>query len=240
MGNEGLKIIALLTGRGNNTLKDKNVLSILGKPLLGYPCEAAKKSAYIHDFWVSSECEKILDAANEFGFKKIVRPEELSLPTAQHEDVIDHALEILNDKSIRPDLLVVLLANSVTIKTEWIDACIEHLLKDKAATASVPVYKDLDHHPFRAKKVNADGYLEPFFDFSGKKISTNRQDLEPSFFLSHNFWVLNLNNIDKATGFKPWSFMGDKVKYFEIEEAFDVHTPEDLQKSEEWVIRELK
>ena len=29
-----MKIVALLTGRGNNTLKDKNVLPVLGKPLL--------------------------------------------------------------------------------------------------------------------------------------------------------------------------------------------------------------
>ena len=29
-----MKIAALLTGRGNNTLKDKNVLPVLGKPLL--------------------------------------------------------------------------------------------------------------------------------------------------------------------------------------------------------------
>lgn len=29
-----MKVVALLTGRGNNTLKDKNVLPVLGKPLL--------------------------------------------------------------------------------------------------------------------------------------------------------------------------------------------------------------
>ena len=29
-----MKTTALLTGRGNNTLKDKNVLDILGKPVL--------------------------------------------------------------------------------------------------------------------------------------------------------------------------------------------------------------
>jgi CMP-N,N'-diacetyllegionaminic acid synthase len=234
-----LKITALLTGRGNNTLKDKNVLPVLGKPLLAYPCEAVKRSAYVTDFWVSSEDEKILKAAADSGFKLIQRPEELALPTAQHVDVIDHAVKTLADINEKPDLLVVLLANSVTVKTDWIDTCIEDILDNENVTASVTVYKELDHHPFRAKKVSRNGFLEPFFNFEGENISTNRQDLEPSFFLSHNFWVLNLDKIDRTTGFKPWSFMGDKVRYFEVEEAFDVHSLEDIARSEEWIKREL-
>ena len=32
-----MKTIALLTGRGNNTLKDKNILDILGHPVMYYP-----------------------------------------------------------------------------------------------------------------------------------------------------------------------------------------------------------
>ena len=40
---KNIKIIALLTGRGNNTLRDKNILKVLNKPCLAYPCIAAKK-----------------------------------------------------------------------------------------------------------------------------------------------------------------------------------------------------
>ena len=53
-----MKIVALLTGRGNNTLKDKNVLPVLGKPLLYYPAMAAKTCSLITDFYVSSDDEK--------------------------------------------------------------------------------------------------------------------------------------------------------------------------------------
>ena len=41
------KVIALLTGRGNNTLTDKNVRDILGQPVLYYTANAAKKSDII-------------------------------------------------------------------------------------------------------------------------------------------------------------------------------------------------
>ena len=33
-----MKIVALLTGRGQNTFKDKNIKKIFNKPVLYYPC----------------------------------------------------------------------------------------------------------------------------------------------------------------------------------------------------------
>ena len=87
-----MKIVALLTGRGNNTLKDKNVLPVLGKPLLYYPAMAAKACSLITDFYVSSDDEKILNAAASCGYKKITRPLELASPTSQHLEAIKHPL----------------------------------------------------------------------------------------------------------------------------------------------------
>ena len=230
-------IAALLTGRGNNTMKDKNIYEVLGKPLLSYPCISSKESNLIDSYWVSSDCDKILAAASNYEFEIIKRPIELGSPTAQHVDVIDHALEVIRKEKIAPDILVVLLANTVTIKKEWIDDCITELLKDDSLTACVPVYREMDHHPCRAKKVGEDGALTTFFDFKGVNISTNRQELEPCFFLCHNFWVLNLNTIDRNKGQQPWKFMGNKVKHYEIDEAFDVHTLEDIDRSQKWLIK---
>ena len=52
-------ITAILTGKGGSKLKDKNIIKILGKPLLSYPCMAAKKVNEISNFFVSSENKKI-------------------------------------------------------------------------------------------------------------------------------------------------------------------------------------
>ena len=41
-----MKVVALLTGRGNNTLKNKNILPVLGKPLLYYPAVAARANLF--------------------------------------------------------------------------------------------------------------------------------------------------------------------------------------------------
>ena len=235
-----MKIAALLTGRGNNTLKDKNVLPVLGKPLLYYPAMAAKTCNLITDFYVSSDDEKILKAASDCGYKKIVRPVELAAPTSQHVDAIRHALGVMKQDGVEPDILVVLLANSGIVKTEWIEESITQLLKDEALSASVPVLLEMDNHPYRSKRLRKDGCLDTWFDFRGKNISTNRQDLPMNFVLCHNFWTLNLKNslYSSTEGQQPWTFMGSNIKPIVVEESFDVHDEDDIRRTEKWLLEE--
>lgn len=235
-----MKIVALLTGRGNNTLKDKNVLPVLGKPLLYYPAMAAKTCNLITDFYVSSDDEKILKAASDCGYKKIVRPAELAAPTSQHVDAIKHALGVMKQDGVEPDILVVLLANSGIVKTEWIEESITQLLKDEALSASVPVLLEMDNHPYRSKRLREDGCLDTWFDFRGKNISTNRQDLPMNFVLCHNFWTLNLKNslYSSTEGQQPWTFMGSNIKPIVVKESFDVHDEDDIIRTERWLLEE--
>uniref|UniRef100_UPI00356189AD acylneuraminate cytidylyltransferase family protein n=1 Tax=Bacteroides finegoldii TaxID=338188 RepID=UPI00356189AD len=235
-----MKIVALLTGRGNNTMKDKNVRTVLGKPLLYYPAMAAKTCSLITDFYVSSDCNKILNAAEECGYKKIVRPAELALPTAQHVDAITHALSVMKNDGVEPDILVVLLANSGIIKTEWIEESIQNLLKNPDLSASCPVMLEMDSHPYRSKCLREDGCLGTWFDFKGRNISTNRQDLPMNFTLCHNFWTLNLKNslYSKEEGQQPWTFMGNNIKPIIVKESFDVHDEDDIIRTEKWLREE--
>lgn len=233
-----MKIVALLTGRGNNTLKDKNVLPVLGKPLLYYPAMAAKSCPEITDFYVSSDDDKILNAAAECGYKKIRRPSELALPTAQHVDAIIHALGVMKEDGVKPDILIVLLANSAIVKKEWIQESIKNLLNNPELSASCPVLLEMDNHPYRSKRLRADGCLDTWFDFKGQNISTNRQDLPMNFVLCHNFWTLNLKNslYSDIPGQQPWTFMGNNIKPIVVEESFDVHDEDDIIRTEKWLL----
>lgn len=235
-----MKVVALLTGRGNNTLKDKNVLPVLGKPLLYYPAMAARSCELISDFYVSSDDDKILNAAADCGYKKIVRPAELALPTAQHVDAIKHALQVMKEDGVEPDILVVLLANSGIVKKEWIQVSIENLINNPELSASVPVLLEQDHHPYRCKCLREDGCLDTWFDFKNRDISTNRQDLPMNFVLCHNFWTLNLKEslYSNVPGQQPWTFMGDNIKPIVVKESFDVHDEDDIVRTEKWLISE--
>jgi len=232
-----MQITALLTGRGNNTLKDKNILPLNGHPLLYYPATAAKGSKFISQFYVSSECEKILTEASKCNYEKIIRPVNLSTPTALHHDVLTHSIQVMNELGHQPDILVILLANSPTVKTSWIDDCIQLLIDRPLVSSVVPVIRDQDRHPYRAKTLSVEGgLLESFFDLSTIEISSNRQQLPVCYYLCHNFWVIRLDQGRIPNeGEPPWNFLGNSVLPYEVDEAFDIHTLDDLDRASRWL-----
>ena len=105
------KIAALLTGKKNSSLKDKNILPVCGRPLVSYPAAAARKSRFISYFYVSSDDSRILKIAAKLGYRMIARPKRLAGVNSKHADVILHALNFMRKQhALIPDILVVLLA----------------------------------------------------------------------------------------------------------------------------------
>lgn len=226
-------VAALLTGRGGSSLKDKNLIEICGRPVMAYPAMAAKGSGLISHWYCSSDDKNILETGEAYGYKKIERPEEISGPSAQHVDAIRHAMGKMREDGCDPDILVVLLANNVSVKTKWIDDCLDLMVGDPSASAVVPVYGDNDHHPLRAKKL-VDGFLAPFVSQPGM-VSSNRQDLDKCFFLCHNFWCIRASAINSGDGHPPWGFMGNRVVPYVVNKTVDIHDVSDVENARKWV-----
>lgn len=230
------KIVALMIGRSGSSLPDKNILPVLGKPLLHYTASAARNSKYIGRFYVSSDCPKILAAAQKEGYKPIVRPAVLAQPTSQSVDVVNHALQIIASEGTA-EILIVQHANVGTITTQMIDDCIEELLNDSQLSAVVPMHEKSEYHPYRAKELKKDGLVYPFFDFSTMTVSGNRQDLPEALFFDHSIWVLSVRNgVQAPNGQPPWQCMGNHIKPYLTNGCFDVHTFEDLKRTEDWIL----
>jgi len=221
-----MKITALLTGKKNSTFKNKNQIKLHNDYIFNYPAKQARKVKEIDFFYTSSDSEIILKQTRKIGYKSIDRPKYLARKNSKHIDVLKHALNIFKKKDQYPDILIVLLANAPIVKSKWISDCINILKKNKSVTAVVPVQNINDHHPERAKKVKND-ILKNFIN--KKKISSNRQDLSKCFFLCHNFWVIRAKEIYKNDGQLPWSFMGKKVKAYEIKSSIDIHSAMDVE-----------
>lgn len=226
----------MLTGRGNNTLKNKNLLNILGHPVLYYPAHAARMAQGISSYYCSSDDPMILAVAKAEGYTSILRPPALALPSAQHIDAIMHAIGEIEKRETLADILVVLLANNVTVKPTWIEQCVAVMREDMTISAVVPVYADNDHHPLRAKR-EENGRLQMYEQGVIGPVSTNRQDLPTCYFLCHNFWVLNTKLLLESggKGQQPWTFMGDNIAYLEVDESIDIHRPIDLLIAEAWI-----
>lgn len=232
-------IAALLIGRSGSSLPDKNILPVLGVPLLLYPAAAARRSKWISRFYASSDCPKILSVAAHAGYKPIMRPAELSSATAQSPDVVRHATREMTERDGDVDILVVQHANVGTITTNMIDDCIDMLVKDDTLSAVVPCHEKNEYHPFRCKTPDDAGLLKPFVDFGNRPISGNRQDLPPALFFDHSIWVLSVQRgVWARDGQPPWTCMGSRIKPYLTSGCFDVHDHSDIERTEEWLRRE--
>lgn len=232
-----MKIVALITCRGNNTLKDKHLKKVKNKYLIEYPLLETKKVLDFDDLFISTDDDKIINIAKKYNYKIIKRPDDLAKPDSQHIDAIKHAINfIYKTEGYKPDILVVILGNTVFLKKEWIQKSISEIRKNTDISSIIPVYLEQDHHPFRAKYINEKGYLDIYFKDT-QNVSTNRQDLPKNYFLCHNFWTLNVKeSIDKEKfGQIPWKFMGNKIKPLILDQHLDVHDEKDLILCEEWI-----
>jgi len=220
------KVNFLLTARGNNSLKDKNLRLLNGLSCISYPAKTAKESKFSGNYYISSEDEKILHEVEKFGFQRIQRPSFLSKADSLHMDVLKHAIQNIEPIS---DILVVLLGNAPVIKKDWLDECIDKLIENPKHDSVVPVFKDNDHHPLRSKIIE-NNTLKPYQ--SSKNISSNRQELPESFFLCHNFWVIRLKNGKvPSNGDAPWPFLGKKIMPFMLDNEipiYDIHSEIDI------------
>ena len=85
-------INALITARsGSKRLPNKNIKIMLDKPLIAWTIEAAKKSKYIKDIYVSTDSELIADISRKYGaIVPRLRPSELAKDdTTSYETAID-------------------------------------------------------------------------------------------------------------------------------------------------------
>lgn len=85
-------ILGVVPARGGSSLKDKNLLPLLGKPLLLWIIEAAKRSR-IERLVVSSDSEKILECAEKAGVETLLRPKSISGDKSSSEAAVNHVID---------------------------------------------------------------------------------------------------------------------------------------------------
>ena len=130
--------VAIISARGGSKrLKNKNILPVFGKPMIYWSIQAAKKSKYIKDIFVSSDSSKILNICGEYRIKLIKRKKKLAKDYVPKIEVVRDAVKIIQKIKI-PTLIISLQANSPEIRHIHIDRAIDHLIKyDRQEVISV-------------------------------------------------------------------------------------------------------
>ena len=237
--------IALLTGRGGSiSIKDKNVMKILDRPLMTYPYFAAKHARLIDDIYISTDGDKLKNVAKIHGIKIIHRPPELAMENSQHVDCIIHALKHLKQEGIKINILVVMLCNVATHEVGAIDAALSFLTENPEYDCCVTISQMEENHPAIAKKaIEVPIPLEKVFkndliylrSFLENEHDVSREKMRACYFLTHSFWAMRVDNCFKDNGQPPWNFMGKKIAGLIMKNGVDVHDIEDTAYSECWL-----
>lgn len=100
----GGRCLAVIPARGGSKgIPGKNIQPVAGKPLLAYAIECLLDSGADLDIAVSSDSERILDVAREYGgVRALRRPDSISGDRAATEDALIDALDRMEAKTGAP------------------------------------------------------------------------------------------------------------------------------------------
>jgi|GEM_PF-584355 len=229
------KHCALITAKGNNqSMPDKNLLPICGKPSLQYVIEAAKNAKLISDVFLSTEDPRIRDLGILLGCRIIDRPVSLSQPDSNHGDVIRHGTDFIKNEIDNLGCVTVLLGNTVMTNSDLIDLSLRILDKKQEIDSVMSVWQAQDDHPYRALKLDENGYLKSFLNIQS---GTSRQYYPTVYYYDQGVWTFRHECVYERKGPNPWWWMGEQS--FPILRNWvtgrDFHSQLDLDFSDYWI-----
>lgn len=227
-----MNILGIIPARGGKQqLANKNILPLLGKPVIAYTILAAQKSSLINRLIVSTENKDIGSIARQFNVEVIHRPPELALDSSPIEDSLRHAVKYLEkEDNYHADVVVQMQANVPIRKEGIIDEVINKLIDTDAD--SVATMYPVDQYPQWMKRMKKDGYLRPFLALTKEY---RRQDVEQMYLLDGAVAAIKRDVLMRTAGMKGVHlYMGKKIlgviqsrKY-----AIEIDTQEDFSIAE--------
>jgi CMP-N,N'-diacetyllegionaminic acid synthase len=160
--------LALIPARGGSKgVPRKNLIDILGRPLISYAIEQARAAALVTRVIVSTDNDEIARVAQEWGAEvPFRRPAELAGDLSPDIDAFRHALLWLRDREgYEPELVVHLRATGPVRRVELIDRAIQTLL-DHPEADSLRSVSPASQTPYKMWHLT-DGYLRPVVHVEG-------------------------------------------------------------------------
>jgi len=229
-------VLGLIPARGGSKgLPRKNILPLLGKPLIAWTVEEGRASRYVDRLVVSTDDTDIAEAARKAGAEvPFMRPSRLANDTASSMDVIDHALAELQNKPDRYDYLLLLEPTSPLREPSDIDICIERLIAHTVAKSIVSVAALESSHPDFNMTIDSETEClrktQPV-DFTK---SVRRQDLKDIYFFEGSVYLSEIDTLLKERTFyhdRTLAHIVPRWKSLEIDEIQDLICAEALLKA---------
>ena len=194
------KIIAVIPARsGSKGLKDKNIKSLKGKPLIAYTIEAAKESGIFDRIIVSTDSEKYAKISRQYGAEvPFLRSEENSSDKAGSWDVVKEVLSKLNEKY---EIVVLLQPTSPLRSSVHIKEAIDLFFEKEADT--VCSVCETSHPVFWCNTLDS---AQSMKNFIKKEYRKRRQDLPKTYTLNGAIYICKIKNLNNPNFYSNKSF----------------------------------
>ncbi len=216
-------MIAIIPARsGSQGLKNKNILKLNGKPLIGYTIKAALKSKKISEVIVSTDSKKIAKIAKSFGASvPFLRPKNLATSSSKSIDTYIYTIdkiEKLSNKQIKN--FICLLPTCPLRDSKDIDNSISLFNKKKAD--SVISVTDADYPIEWNYLLGRNLILKKFV--KNTKETDNRQKFKPLFIPNGSIYIFKKKKIFQYKRFffkKTYGYKMSKLKSIDIDNIDD-------------------
>jgi len=225
-----MNVLGIVGARsGSKSIPHKNIKPLLGKPLMAWIIEAAKKSRRITRLILSTDSPQYAEIGRSYGAEApFLRPAELANDTATDMDYLRHAVSwIEQNEGWKADIILRLPPTAPLCKTETIDACVELLLNDPESTSARSI-APAPKHPYKLWKIEGE-MLHPFVskEMSGlpEPSGAARQFFKPQAYQHVDVIAVRYNTL-----MREGLLTGKRVRYHMLSkhEAVDIDTENDF------------
>ena len=217
--NSKTKVLAIIPARkGSKRIKNKNIVTFLGLPMISHTIKHAIRSKYIKKLIVSTDCPKIEKIAKKINIKVKKRKKNLATDKATVNQVCFDLLK--NEYKNKFDIICVLYPTAPLRNTKDIDGTIEKLILSKA-NFSMAITKFVQL-PYKAMNYK-NKWLKIIFP---KLVEKKSSQFEQFYAGNGSIYCARIKNY-----LKEKTFYGKKLVgyYMPTYKSIDVDYPEDLK-----------
>lgn len=219
------KAVAIIPARGGSKrIPRKNIKDFHGKPLIAYSIEVALSSKLFDKVIVTTDDEEIATIARQYGAETpFIRPKELSDDFTGTADVINHALNYLEQQGEHYDYVCTIYATAPLLQKEYLTRGLEKLQHSTAIHAF-----SCTSMPFPIQRTFKITENERCKMFTPEHYTTRSQDLEEAYQDAGQFYWSKIGIVSKEILFGNESIPIIIPRYL----VQDIDTPEDWQRAE--------
>lgn len=217
------KVLAIIPARGGSKgIPKKNIIDVLGKPLIQYTLDEAKKSKYIDEIHISTDSAEIADKIKLLGFHiERFRPLELAQDDSKTIDVLIDVLIYYKSIGKVFDIVILLQPTQPLRKVGHIDEALEHYIRNgEQGVVSVSL---VNQHPILIRTIDSNGYLCNILNIES---TVRRQDFDDFYIVNGAIYINNSSEILAGV-----SLNDNRVPYVMKNdyENIDIDEPKDLE-----------